>query len=142
VLLGFPVVDIRVCLVDGSRHEDSFSEQAFGVASTMALRDALAKAKPALLEPIMELEIVLPETNLGDVISDLNSKRARILGMDSRLQGIQVVTAQVPLAEMFGYSTALRSATQGRASFTMQFNSYDRVSDRIAEQIIKRIKGF
>jgi elongation factor G len=108
----------------------------------MALRAALEKAHPVLLEPIMELEIAVPEVSLGDVISDLNSKRAKILGMDPRPQGIQMVTAQVPLAEMFGYSTALRSATQGRASFTMQFNSYDRVPERIADQIIRRIKGF
>ena len=142
VLIGFPVVDLRVVLVDGSYHEDNSSEQAFGVAATMALRNALQKAHSVLLEPIMELEIVMPEASLGDVISDLSSKRAKILGMDSRQEGIQVVTAQVPLAEMFGYSTGLRSATQGRASFTMQFNSYDRVPDRIADQIIKRIKGF
>ena len=142
VVIGFPVIDLRVCLVDGSYNEDNFSEQAFGVAATMALRKALESAHPVLLEPIMQLEIVLPEANLGDVISDLSSKRAKILGMDTRQEGIQLVTAHVPLAEMFGYSTGLRSATQGRASYTMQFNSYDRVPDRIADQIIKRIKGF
>lgn len=142
VLVGFPVVDVRVALIDGSYKEDNPSEQALGVAATMALRQALANAQPVLLEPIMELEIVLPEINLGDVISDLNSKRAKIIGMDSRQEGIQVVTAQVPLAEMFGYSTGLRSATQGRASFTMQFNSYDLVPDRISDQVVKRIKGF
>jgi elongation factor G len=142
VLIGFPVIDLRVSLVDGSYHEDHSSEQAFGVAANMAFRKALGQARPVLLEPIMELEIVLPEASLGDVIGDLNSKRARILGMEPGLEGLQVVTAQVPLAEMFGYSTSLRSATQGRASFTMQYATYDRVPDRVADQIIKRIKGF
>jgi elongation factor G len=142
VLIGFPVIDLRVSLVDGSYHEDHSSEQAFGVAANMAFRKALEQARPVLLEPIMELEIVLPEASLGDVIGDLNSKRARILGMEPGLEGLQVVTAQVPLAEMFGYSTSLRSATQGRASFTMQYATYDRVPDRVADQIIKRIKGF
>jgi len=142
VLVGFPVVDVRVSLVDGSYHEENTSDQAFGVATSIAIRKAMEMAHPILLEPIMELEIVLPEANLGDVISDLNSKRARIQGMESRHEGIQVVTAQVPLAEMFGYSTGLRSATQGRASYTMQFCTYDRVPDRIADQIIKRVKGF
>jgi elongation factor G len=102
----------------------------------------LAKAQPVLLEPVMELEIVLPEASLGDVVADLNSKRAKIMGMDVRQEGVQVITAQVPLAEMFGYSTSLRSATQGRASFNMQFAAYGRVPDKIAEKIIKRIKGF
>ncbi|MBU0479786.1 MAG: elongation factor G [Proteobacteria bacterium] len=142
VLIGFPVVDIRVSLVDGSYHEENSSEQAFGVAASMALRKALEQAQPTLLEPIMELEIVLPEANLGDVIADLNSKRARILGMGARQEGIQVVTANVPLAEMFGYSTDLRSATQGRASFTMQYATFDTVPEKKAERIIKRIKGF
>ncbi|NTV14250.1 MAG: elongation factor G [Desulfobulbaceae bacterium] len=142
VLIGFPVVDIKVSLVDGSYHEDNPSAQAFGVATSIAMRRAMELAKPVLLEPIMELEIVLPEVSMGDVISDLNSKRAKIQGMESRLEGIQVVKAQVPLSEMFGYSTDLRSATKGRASFTMQFNSYDRVPDRIADLIIKRVKGF
>ncbi len=142
VLIGFPVVDLRVSLVDGSYHEDHSSEQAFGVAANMAFRKALEQAGSVLLEPIMELEIILPEASLGDVIGDLNSKRARILGMEPGLEGLQVVKAQVPLAEMFGYSTSLRSATQGRASFTMQYATYDLVPGRVAEQIIKRIKGY
>ncbi len=142
VLIGFPTTDIQVSLVDGSYHEENSSEQAFGVASAMACRNVLAKAKPVLLEPVMELEIVLPEASLGDVVADLNSKRAKIMGMDVRQEGVQVITAQVPLAEMFGYSTSLRSATQGRASYNMQFAAYDRVPDKIAEKIIKRIKGF
>ncbi|MBU0674143.1 MAG: elongation factor G [Proteobacteria bacterium] len=141
-LVGFRTEDIRVSLVGGSYHVENSTEQAFGVAASMALRKALNQAHPVLLEPIMELEIVLPEKYLGDVIGDLNSKRARILGMDARLAGIQEVKAQVPLAEMFGYSTDLRSATQGRASFSMQFATFDRVPDREAAQIVKRIKGF
>jgi elongation factor G len=141
-LIGFPTTDIQVSLVDGSYHEENSSEQAFGVAASIAVRNALAKASPVLLEPVMELEIVVPEASLGDVVGDLSSKRARIMGMDVRRDGVQVVTAQVPLAEMFGYSTSLRSATQGRASFSMQFAAYDRVPDKIAEKIIKRIKGY
>jgi elongation factor G len=142
VLIGFPTTDVRVSLVDGSYHEENSSEQAFGVAAVMAFRKVLEQAKPILLEPLMELEIVLPEASLGDVVADLNAKRAKIMGMDVRQGGLQVVTAQVPLAEMFGYSTDLRSATQGRASFSMHFASYDRVPDKIAEKVIKRIKGF
>jgi elongation factor G len=141
-LIGFPTTDIQVSLVDGSYHEENSSEQAFGVAAAIAVRNALAKASPVLLEPVMELEIVVPEASLGDVVGDLSSKRARIMGMDVRRDDVQVVTAQVPLAEMFGYSTSLRSATQGRASFSMQFAAYDRVPDKIAEKIIKRIKGY
>jgi elongation factor G len=142
VLIGFPTTDVRVSLVGGSYHEENSSEQAFGVAASMALRNALSQAGPILLEPVMELEIVLPEASLGDVVGDLNSKRAKILGMDARQDGVQVVTAQVPLAEMFGYSTSLRSATQGRANFSMQFAAYDKVPVKVAEKIIKRIKGF
>jgi elongation factor G len=140
-LVGFPVVDLKVSLVDGSYHEEDSTEQAFGVAASMAFRKGASEADPVLLEPVMDVEISLPETYLGDVIADLNSKRAKILGMDSREAGIQVVQAQVPLAEMFGYSTALRSATQGRANFTMQFAAYDDVPVQISEKIIKRIRG-
>jgi len=142
VMIGFPTTDLRVSLVDGSYHEENSSEQAFGVAASMALRKALSQADPVLLEPVMELEIVLPDANLGDVVGDLNSKRAKILGIDARQDGVQVVTAQVPLAEMFGYSTSLRSATQGRGNFSMQFAAYDIVPEKVADKIIKRIKGF
>ncbi len=140
-VLGFPATDIKVSLVGGSYHETDSTEQSFGVAAAMAVRNVLPKAQPVLLEPIMELEIVLPETNLGDVIADLNSKRAKILGMEPSHGGTQVIKAQVPLAEMFGYSTDLRSVTQGRASFNMQLSSYDVVPERQAIQIIKRVKG-
>ncbi|MFZ5776468.1 MAG: elongation factor G [Thermodesulfobacteriota bacterium] len=140
-LIGFPVADVKVSLVDGSFREGESTEQAFGVAAGMAFRNAVSQAAPVLLEPVMDVEIVLPESYLGDVISDLSAKRARIHGMGSREAGMQVVEAQVPLVEMFGYSTDLRSATQGRASFTMQFAAYDIVPEHISEKIIKRIRG-
>ena len=141
ILIGFPIVDVKARLVGGSYHVEDSSEQAFGVAAGMAFRKAVAGAAPVLLEPVMDVEIHMPEAYLGDVISDLSAKRAKIVGMDSREGGRQGVEAQVPLAEMFGYSTALRSATQGRASFTMQFAAYDRVPDHLSEKIMKRIRG-
>jgi elongation factor G len=141
VLIGFPVVDLKVSLVGGSYHQDDSTEQAFGVAANMALRKAMQEASPILLEPVMDVEIVLPEQFLGDVIGDLNMKRARILGMDSREGKLQVAKVQVPLAEMFGYSTDLRSGTQGRASFTMQFAAYDKVPETISAKIVKKIRG-
>ncbi|MFZ5763277.1 MAG: elongation factor G [Thermodesulfobacteriota bacterium] len=140
-LLGFPVADIKVALVGGSYHEEESTEQAFGVAANMAFRQAALAAKPVLLEPVMSLEVTLPDSYLGEVISDCNSRRAKIMGTDSREGGLQIVKAHVPLAEMFGYSTDLRSATQGRASFTMQFLQYERVPDHIAEKIIQRVRG-
>jgi elongation factor G len=139
-LIGFPLVDLKVALVDGSYHEEDSTEMAFGVASTMAMRKAAAEASPILLEPLMDLEVIVPDEYLGDVMSDLNSKRAKINGVESR-RNYQVVKAHVPLAEMFGYSTDLRSATQGRATFTMQFSSYEKVPDNKAEKIIHRIRG-
>ena len=140
-LLGFPVVDVKVALVDGSYHEEDSTEQAFGVAAIMAFRKGMAEADPVLLEPIMALEVTVPDDFLGEVIGDLNSKRAHILGMENRVGGLQVVKAHAPLAEMFGYSTDLRSATQGRATFTMQFVSYDKVPTHLAEKIINRVRG-
>ncbi len=139
-LIGFPLVDLHVALVDGSYHEEDSTEMAFGVAATMAMRKGTAEASPVLLEPIMDLEVIVPDEYLGDVMSDLNAKRAKVNGVESRLN-YQVVKAHVPLAEMFGYSTDLRSATQGRATFTMQFSTYDRVPDNKAEIIIRRIRG-
>jgi elongation factor G len=139
-LIGFPLVDLKVALVDGSYHDEDSTEMAFGVAATMAMRKGAADASPILLEPVMDLEVIVPDEYLGDVMSDLNSKRARINGVESR-RNYQVVKAHVPLAEMFGYSTDLRSATQGRATFTMQFASYDRVPEHKAEVIIHRIRG-
>jgi elongation factor G len=139
-LIGFPLVDLNVALVDGSYHEEDSTEMAFGVAATMAMRKGAAEASPILLEPIMDLEVIVPDEYLGDVMSDLNSKQAKINGVESRIN-YQVVKAHVPLAEMFGYSTDLRSATQGRATFTMQFTSYDRVPENKAEAIVHRIRG-
>ncbi|OGQ85809.1 MAG: translation elongation factor G [Deltaproteobacteria bacterium RIFOXYD12_FULL_56_24] len=140
-LIGFPIVDLKVSLVDGSYRDEDSTEQAFGVAAAMAFRKAVSEAAPVLLEPVMDVEIILPESYLGEVISDLTAKRAKIHGMDSRDGARQAVKAQVPLSEMFGYSTELRSATQGRANFTMQFAAYDRVPDHISGKIIKRIRG-
>jgi len=139
-LIGFPLTDLKVTLVGGSSHENDATEMAFGVAATMALRKGAAEASPVLLEPVMALEVNAPTDYLGDVMNDLNSKRARIMGVENR-QEYQILKAHVPLAEMFGYSTDLRSATQGRATFTMQFAAYDRVPDNKAAAIIKRIRG-
>ena len=124
VLAGFPVVDVKVTLVFGSYHEVDSSEQAFYVAGSMAIKDAMQKATPALLEPNMDVEVVTPDDYLGDVMGDLNGRRGRVQSMEARA-GAQVVRAQVPLSEMFGYATDLRSRTQGRATFTMQFHHYE-----------------
>ncbi|EKD35921.1 MAG: hypothetical protein ACD_75C01724G0001, partial [uncultured bacterium] len=141
VLIGFPVVDLRVALVGGSYHEDDSTEQAFAVATNTAFRKAMLDAAPVLLEPVMDVEIILPEEYLGDVIADLNMKRARIIGIDSREGGLQVAKVLVPLGEMFGYSTDVRSATQGRANFTMQFSAYDNVPENMSNKIVKKIRG-
>ncbi len=139
-LIGYPVTDIKVTLVGGSYSEEESTEMAFGVASSMAIRRATADAKPLLLEPIMNLEVVSPEEYLGDVMNDLNSKRAKVVGVDAK-DSLQVIKAHAPLAEMFGYSTSLRSATQGRANFTMQFEKYDVVPKNRADEIIRKIRG-
>jgi len=140
-LLGFPVMDVTVYLVSGAVHEEDSSEMAFGAAAGMACRRALAsEGAGLLLEPVMDLEVVTPDEYLGEVIGNLNSRRSRIVGVEAR-QGTQALRANAPLAEMFGYSTALRSATQGRASFTMQFASFDEVPERLSREIIRRIRG-
>ena len=140
VLAGFPVVDVKVTLIDGSYHEVDSSEMAFKIAGSMGFKEGCAKAAPIILEPIMSVEVVVPEEYMGDVIGDLNSKRGRIMGMESRA-GAQVVAAMVPLASMFGYSTDLRSATQGRATYTMTFDHYEPVPKSVAEEIIAKVKG-
>jgi elongation factor G len=140
VLAGYPTVDVKARLVDGQYHDVDSSEMAFKVAGQMAFRKAAEMAKPVLLEPIMSVEVVTPEEYMGDVMGDLSSRRGRIGGMEAR-GNTQVVTAQVPLSEMFGYSTDLRSRTQGRATYTMQFDSYQQVPDNIASDIIKRVRG-
>jgi elongation factor G len=139
-LLGYPLTDIHVSLVGGSYHEDDSTEMAFGIAASMAMRRAALEAKPVLLEPVMNLEVVTPDDYLGEVISDLNSKRAKIVGVET-VGHLQTIKAHVPLSEMFGYSTALRSETQGRAHFTMQFLEYDVIPGPKAEVIINKIKG-
>jgi elongation factor G len=138
VLAGFPTVDVKVDLVFGSFHEVDSSEQAFYVAGSMAIKDAVRKAAPVLLEPIMDVEAVTPDEYLGDVMGDLNGRRGRVQSMEARGGGAQSVRVHVPLSEMFGYATDLRSRTQGRATFTMQFHHYERVPAVIAEELIKK----
>jgi elongation factor G len=140
VLAGYPVEDVKVKLYDGSFHEVDSSEMAFKVAGSMAFKEAARKAGPAILEPIMEVEVVTPEEYMGDVIGDLNSRRGKIEGMTPR-KDAQVVKAMVPLSEMFGYSTTLRSMTQGRAIYSMELSHYDEAPKSVADQIIERIKG-
>jgi len=140
VLAGYPVVDVRVTLFDGSYHEVDSSEMAFKIAASMAFKDACKKADIVLLEPIMDVEVVVPEDYMGEVIGDLNSRRGKIQSMEKRGKA-QVIRAMVPLAEMFGYATDLRSKTQGRGTYTMQFSHYDEVPKNLTEQIIAKIKG-
>ena len=140
VLAGYPVVDVKVRLFDGSYHDVDSSEMAFKIAGSMAFKDGVKRANPILLEPIMDLEVIVPEEYMGDVIGDINSKRGKILGVRPR-SGAQVITAEVPLSEMFGYATDLRSLTQGRALFTMQFARYEEAPRNIAEQIVAKVKG-
>ncbi|MEG2173489.1 MAG: elongation factor G [Desulfovibrionaceae bacterium] len=138
IMAGFPTVDIKVTLVFGSYHEVDSSEQAFYVAGSMAIKDAISKAAPVLLEPIMDVEVVTPEDYLGDVMGDMNGRRGRVQSMEARAGGAQSIRAQVPLSAMFGYATDLRSRTQGRATFSMQFDHYERVPAAIAEEIQKK----
>ena len=140
VLAGYPVVDVKASLVFGSYHDVDSSEMAFKIAGSMAFKEAARQARPIILEPIMEVEVVAPADYLGDVIGDLSSRRGKIGGMTQRGEA-QVVAADVPLAEMFGYSTTLRSITQGRAVYTMQFDHYEEVPKAIAEQIINKVKA-
>jgi elongation factor G len=140
VLAGYPVVDVKASLVDGQYHDVDSSEMAFKIAGQMGFKKAAEMAKPVLLEPIMGVEVVTPEEYMGDVIGDLSSRRGRIDGMEAR-GNTQVVHAHVPLSEMFGYSTDLRSRTQGRATYTMQFDSYQQVPEGIASDIVKRVRG-
>jgi elongation factor G len=135
ILAGYPVVDIRVELVDGSYHDVDSSEMAFKVAGSMAFKEAMKRAKPKLLEPVMAVEVVTPEEYLGDVMGDLNSRRGRIENLEPR-GNAQVIKARVPLAAMFGYATDLRSTTQGRATFTMQFERYEEVPQSIASELV------
>jgi elongation factor G len=137
---GYPIEDIKVSLVDGSYHEVDSSEMAFKIAGSMAFKDGTAKASPFLMEPIMELEVVVPEQYLGDVMGDLNSHRAEVRNIHTRSDA-QVISAEIPLSETFGYATRLRSLTQGRAVFTMQFGKYDAVPKQISEEIVAKVRG-
>ena len=140
VLAGYPTVDIRATLMDGKYHDVDSSEMAFKIAGSMVFKEAARKAKPVLLEPIMSVEVVTPEDYMGDVIGDLNSRRGRVGGMEQRGNS-HVISAQVPLSEMFGYATDLRSRTQGRATYTMQFNSYQQTPASVQEEIVARVRG-
>lgn len=140
ILAGYPLIDVKTTLIDGSYHEVDSSEMAFKIAGSMALKEGVMKASPVLLEPMMKVEVEVPENFLGDVMGDLNSRRGQIEGMGSE-QGIAKVTAKVPLAEMFGYATDIRSKTQGRGIFTMEFSHYDEVPRNVAEAIIAKSKG-
>lgn len=140
VLAGFPLIDIKAKLFDGSYHDVDSNEMAFKIAASMALKNAVSKCNPVLLEPIMKVEVVIPEEYMGDIMGDVTSRRGRVEGMEAR-GNAQVVRAMVPLAEMFGYATALRSNTQGRGTFTMHMDHYEEVPKSIAEEIIKKNKG-
>jgi elongation factor G len=140
-LAGYELVDIKVRLVFGSYHEVDSDERSFQIAGSLAFQDAVRKAKPVLLEPIMRIEVVTPEEYMGSVNGDLNRRRGQIEGMEPRPGGVQVVTAFVPLSEMFGYTTDLRSATQGRATSTMHFERYDQAPRNVAEEVIAKVKG-
>jgi elongation factor G len=137
MLAGYPVVDIKVALVDGSYHDVDSSEMAFKVAGSMAFKEGTQKASPVLLEPIMKVETIVPEEYVGDVVGDISSRRGEIGGMESRSGGVQAVTARVPLSEMFGYATDLRSMTSGRGNFTMEFERYSQVSQSVKEKVLK-----
>lgn len=140
VLAGFPLVDVKATIVDGSYHDVDSNEMAFKIAGSMALKAAKEKCKPVLLEPIMKVEVTVPEEYMGDVMGMLNSRRGRIEGMDSR-GGTQIIRSKVPLSEMFGYSTTLRSGTQGRGVFSMELSHYEEVPKNISEEIVSKVKG-
>jgi len=140
ILAGFPMSDVKVTLYDGSYHDVDSSEMSFKIAGSVGLKEAARKAKPVLLEPIMSVEVVVPEEYMGDVIGDLNSRRGRIEGLELR-GTTQIIKSAVPLAEMFGYATELRSRTQGRGSFTMHFGKYEEVPGAIAEEIVSKVQG-
>jgi elongation factor G len=140
VLAGYPVVDVKVTLLDGSFHEVDSSEMAFKIAGSMGFKEGTRRAQPILLEPVMAVEVVVPESFVGEVTGDLSSRRGKILNLEAR-NGLRILEARVPLAEMFGYATQLRSSTQGRATYTMQFSHYERVPAAIAEEAIQQARG-
>ena len=136
IVAGYPVVDVRVELYDGSYHEVDSSEMAFKIAGSMAFKDAAKKANPIILEPMMKVTVIVPEDYMGDVIGDLNSRRGQIQGMEDRIGGVKQINARVPLSEMLGYVNDLRSKTQGRGQYTMEPEGYDPVPKSISEKII------
>jgi elongation factor G len=140
ILAGYPMTGVRAVLYDGSYHDVDSSEMAFKIAGSMAFKSAMQKAKPKILEPIMAVEVVTPEEYLGDVMGDLNSRRGRVEGLEPR-GNAQAIRARVPLATMFGYATDLRSTTQGRATFTMQFDRYEDAPQSIAGEIVSEAQG-
>ena len=137
IIAGYPMVDVKATLFDGSYHDVDSSEMAFKIAASMALKEAKNKCKPVLLEPIMKVEVVVPEEYMGNVMGDLTSRRGKPLGNESRGNALSI-NAMVPLAEMFGYATSLRSNSQGRGNFTMTLDHYEEVPKNIAEEIIKK----
>jgi elongation factor G len=140
ILAGYPMVDIKVELTDGSYHEVDSSEMAFKIAGSMAFKEGAARAHPVILEPMMKVEVVVPEAYMGDVLGDLSARRGKIGGMMQRGEA-QVIASTVPLGEMFGYSTKLRSMSQGRAVYSMEFSHYDEVPKSKAEEIVSKAKG-
>jgi elongation factor G len=139
-LAGYPIDDVRVELYDGSYHESDSSEMAFKIAGSMAVQDAAKKAKPVLLEPVMGVEVMVPKEHMGDVIGNLSSRRGRIQSQEDR-GGTQIIQARVPLSEMFGYATDLRSRTQGRATYSMHFDRYEQAPQNVSEEVVARMQG-
>jgi elongation factor G len=140
VLAGYPVDDVKVELFFGSYHDVDSNEMAFKIAGSMAFKDAAQKAKPVLLEPVMRVEVVVPEEFMGDIIGDLNSRRGHIQSMEAR-GGTQIINSRVPLSEMFGYATDMRSRTQGRATYSMHFDRYEQAPSHISDEVVARIQG-
>jgi elongation factor G len=140
IIAGYPLIDVKATLVDGSYHDVDSSEMAFKIAGSMAIKEGVQKASPVLLEPMMKVEVEVPEDFMGNVIGDLNSRRGQIEGQAME-EGISKVTAKVPLAEMFGYATDIRSKTQGRGIFSMEFSHYEEVPRNVAEAIVAKNKG-
>lgn len=140
ILAGYPLIDVKATLIDGSYHDVDSNEMAFKIAGSMAIKNAVTKASPVLLEPMMKVEVEVPEDFMGNVIGDLNSRRGQIEGQETD-DGLTKVTAKVPLASMFGYATDIRSKTQGRGIFSMEFSHYEEVPRSVAEEIIAKSKG-
>jgi elongation factor G len=140
VVAGYPLVDLRISLVDGSYHEVDSSEMAFKIAGSIGLKRAVERAKPRILEPVMAVEVVTPDAFLGTIVGDLNARRGRIDGIEPRAGG-QVIQAHVPLAEMFGYATDLRSSSEGRATYSMEFSHYEPVSQEVAKTVLAKTRG-